>query len=523
MIPERADAPRKERAPASTAGSSRARRLLAGWSANLVQMVLGVVQQIALVPVFLHFWTSDILAAWLVIYAAGNLALIADSGLQFRAINRFLEFKSSVDSDGRTARFYGAMLRIYFGLVGVLLLVLLVTTTLLLRPSEVLGFRAVSHFDVAFVVMTAGILLTLPSNLVSGLYRSRGLYSRAVWLQSGAMLVAQLAQLTAILAIGTLLAVTVAYVTIQLFLLVYLIAVDAPRRFPFLCAGRGPQSWRWSIGQFRYAFPFAVAGATETALLYAPVLLVSALVSDRVAVAQWGLTRVVAGMLRALCYQTTLPLAAELGHDYAVGLKEQLRSLYARGSVFVALLASIVVSGLLPFWPEFFALWTHGSVPYDAPLTITLLLGTAAVAPSILALSFANYSNRGDLLVRTKGLQLVVFAVLSVALIPAMGPLGAAIAIVASDLLVQLGLLARIVMRQTLQHPFRHIAFVAAITVVVLLSGWGVGAAIGSHLPWTGIAHLIIECTSWLVVVALIAVPLMRKTLRDRLISLIPT
>ncbi len=46
-----------------------------------------------------------------------------------------------------------------------------------------------------------------------------------------------------------------------------------------------------------------------------PVLLVSALVSDRVAVAQWGLTRVVAGLLRMLCIKTTLPLAAELGHD----------------------------------------------------------------------------------------------------------------------------------------------------------------------------------------------------------------
>jgi hypothetical protein len=29
--------------------------------------------------------------------------------------------------------------------------------------------------------MTAGILLTLPSGPVSGLYRARGLYGRAVW------------------------------------------------------------------------------------------------------------------------------------------------------------------------------------------------------------------------------------------------------------------------------------------------------------------------------------------------------
>jgi O-antigen/teichoic acid export membrane protein len=152
------------------------------------------------------------------------------------------------------------------------------------------------------------------------------------------------------------------------------------------------------------------------------------------AVAQWGLTRVIAGLLRSLCIQTTLPLAAELGHDYAVGLKDQLRSLYARGSVFVTVQASVVVSGLLPFWPDFYALWTHGAIPYDPSLAITLLIGTGAIAPSILALGYANYSNRGKLLVRTKGLQLIVFLVLSFVLMPSMGPLGAAIAGVLSDL-----------------------------------------------------------------------------------------
>ncbi len=109
--------------------------------------------------------------------------------------------------------------------------------------------------------------------------------------------------------------------------------------------------------------------------------------------------------------------------------------------MFVTLLASVVVSGLLPFWPDFFALWTHGAIPYDPVLAVTLLIGTSVVAPSILALGYANYSDRGDLLVRTKGLQLVVLLILSVVLIPPMGPLGAASAVVASDLLIQFGLL----------------------------------------------------------------------------------
>jgi hypothetical protein len=501
--------------------TSRARRLAAGWSANLFQMVLGITQQVALVPVFLHFWTGEVLAAWLVIYAVSNLVLIANCGLQLRAINRFLGFKSSVDCDGRTACFYAAMLRIYQMLVGSLVILLLVGTQLL-SPSAVLGFHAISNFDAAFIVMTAGMLLSLPSGLVSGLYRARGLYGRAVRLQNWGMLVAQLAQLVAIIVAGSLLAVAFAYVATQVLVAMYILAIDAPRQFAFLRRARAKHSSRWVIGQFRKAAPFALAGATELALLYLPVLLLSALVSDRMAVAQWGLTRVVAGLLRGLCVQATLPLAAELGHDFALGLKDQLRSLYARGSVSVTVLASIVLSALLAFWSDFFAIWTRGAVPYNPSLAITLLIGTAVIAPSILALSYANYSNRGDLLVRAKGVQLLVFLALSVLLIRPFGPLGAAIAVVASDLLIQFGLLGVVILVQTLQRPFRHIAFLAAVMILVTSAGWALGTSIRWWLPGTGLMRFVGHCALWLMVVAIFASPLASAGLRNRLLAAIP-
>ena len=505
----------------SLARSSRARRLFGGWSANLVALLLGISQQVLLVPVFLHFWTSDTLAAWLAVYAAGNLMVVADAGLHIRALNRFLAFKANVDCDGRTGRFYDAMLWIYLALVALLGCVLLIGPHIL-SPASILGFQATAHFDAAFVVMTLGMLLVLPANLPSALYRARGDYGRVVWLQSGAMLVAQLAQLLAIAADGGLVTVAIAFVSMQVIATVYIVAVDAPRLYPFLRGGRHRRpSWRWSLNQFRSGFAFAVAGAAEIALVNAPVLLVSALVPGRIAVAQWGLTRVIVGLVRTLCMQATMPLAAELGHDHAVGDTARLRDLYARGSVLVTVVASVVVSGLLPFWPDFFALWTHGSVPYDPWLAITLLLGATAVAPSILALGFANYSNRGDLLVRTKGLQLVVFLVLSLVLIPLMGPLGAALAIVGSDL-VQFGLLTLGILGRTLRHPLRHIGLLGAISTVVVVSGWGLGVAIRWLVPGSGALHFLVECALWSIVAGLAASPLAIRRFREALIAAIP-
>ncbi|QIO32735.1 lipopolysaccharide biosynthesis protein [Bradyrhizobium sp. 1(2017)] len=525
MTDTQTDAPGEADGPSGIGVAGRARRLIDGWSANLVQIVLGLTQQLLLVPAFLHVWTGDMLAGWFTIFAAGSLVVVADAGLQLRAINRFLAFKSCADCDGRTANFYSALLRIYLAIVAGLG-VLLCAAVVLARPSEVLGFHATPTFDAAMLAMILGMLLTLPSNLVSGLYRVRGKYGRTVWLQNAALLLGQIAQLAALARFGSLFAVAIAFVSTQVLLAVFLTAFDAPRLFPFLRrAGKPPfvsPSLRWSIGQFGRALPFAVANITELALVNVPVLLVSALVTNRVAVAQWGLTRVIASLLRSLCLQVTLPLAAELGHDHAIGDRERLRRLYAHGSVFVTGLACLTVAGLLPFWPDFFALWTHGSIPYDAPLTVTLLLGSAAVAPSLLAFVFANHSNRGDLLIRTKGLQLVVFLAASVVLIPRLGPLGAALALVASDILVQFGLLALIVMRQTLHHPFRHIAVLMLMGGGIIASGWLIGQAIMALVPGSGLVPFVVECAIWLAVVGLLASPLLSTALRQRLRALIP-
>jgi hypothetical protein len=111
-------------------------------------VIVGVTQQVALVPGFLRFWTSGVLAARLVIYAIGNLIPIADSGLQFRAINRAL-------------------------------VLLVLAGAQFLPRSGVLEFQATRHFDVAFIAMTVDMLLTLPSNLVSGLYNAASMVARS--------------------------------------------------------------------------------------------------------------------------------------------------------------------------------------------------------------------------------------------------------------------------------------------------------------------------------------------------------
>ena len=386
--------------------SSRARRIFGGWSANFVQLLLSLTQQIVLIPLFLKYWTGETLSAWLTIFAAGNLVLAADAGLHALALNRFLSFKSRNDGDRRSSRYYGAALQLFVFEFTATLALLLVVIFELVPPSRLLGFSAQPGFDRAFVIMTLGAVFTLPANLASALYRARGLYSRIARVQAVGMALGQVGQIVGVIATGSLLAVVIAYMAGQIVTLIYIMFIDVRRQFPFIGNFRQRISWRWTVGQFTGAFPFAVMNFAEVGLTYLSVLMIGVFVSDRIAIAQWGLTRTIAGLLRGLGVQMTLPLAAELGHDHAIGARDSLQRLYARGSIILVSFTSVTTSGALVFWPDFFAIWTHGAIPYDAALAITLLLGMCVGTPAILALSYANYSNRGPLLLWTKSLQL---------------------------------------------------------------------------------------------------------------------
>jgi O-antigen/teichoic acid export membrane protein len=504
-----------------TLSSSRARRIFGGWSANVIQVLLALTQQIVLIPLFLKFWSSDTLSAWLTIFAAGSLVLAADGGLHAWSLNRFLSFKSRTDCDRRTGRYYVAVFQLFVWFTTLFALLLLVIFGLV-SPSRMLGFPAEHHFDLAFGIMTLGMVFTLPINLAGALYRARGLYGRIVTVQAWGMAIGQLAQIIGVIATGSLLVVVIAYAAGQIATSLYVLFADVRRQFPFIGNFRQRISWRWTVGQFVGAFPFAVMNFAEAGLTYISVLLIGVFVSDRIAIAQWGLTRTIVGLLRGLCYQMALPLAAELGHDHAIGARDSLQRLYARGSVVLMLFASATTSGALVFWSDFFAIWTHGSIPYDATLATTLLLGMCAGAPAILALSYANYSNRGTLLLWTKSLQLVIFLVLSVVLIPRLGPLGAAIALVSSELIAQFGVLFIIIVNETLRHPIWHTLFLMAMMVTIVSGGVAIGAAIRYLLPGTGVTHFLIECMLWLVAAALLASPLAKKSLRDKLVEAIP-
>jgi O-antigen/teichoic acid export membrane protein len=502
-------------------GSSRIRRILGGWSANSMIVLLALTQQIVLIPFFLRYLGHETLSAWLTIFAAGSLVQAADPGLHAWSLNRFLSFKSRGDTDRRTRRYFAGVLLLFIGVVAGLIAIVGILL-MLVSPAAVLGFRNEPGFNLTFAIVTLGLATTLPVNLASSLFRARGLYGRVVAVQAWGTGVGQLAQVIAVLLTGNLLVLALAFVAGQVGVSAFILFSDLRRQFPFLSGLPRRVSWRWARAQFAGAFPFGVMNFAEVGMSYLSVLLVGALVSDRAAIAQWVLTRTVANFLRGLCYQFSLPIAAELGHDHAVGARDSLRALYARGLFIVTFTVSLITGGLLSFWHEFFELWTAGAIPYDATLAIVLIGGTCLVTPATFAMSYASYSDRGTLLLWTKSLQIAIFFGLAVFLIPALGPLGAAISLTSGDTVGQLGVLFSLLLVQTLQHPFRHAVLLFGMMLVVVAAGLGMGMLARYVVPTTGFIGLVLQCTVWLAGMALICSPLARSGIRNKLIASIP-
>ena len=149
------------------------------------------------------------LAAWLAVYAVGSLVQISDGGLRFRAINRFIAFKTGLDCNpdrtflsryapdlsragGGSRHYAAARYAICFAIRGA-------------------GISDDSETSMRLYRDDGGNVLCLPSGLVSGLYRARGFYGGAVRLQNRSVLIGQLAQLVAIMVVKTPPAVAIAY------------------------------------------------------------------------------------------------------------------------------------------------------------------------------------------------------------------------------------------------------------------------------------------------------------------------
>ena len=92
----------------------------------------------------------------------------------------------------------------------------------------------------------------------------------------------------------------------------------------------------------------------------------------------------------------------------------------------------------------------------------------------------------------------MLFLTLAFLMIPPYGPLGAAMAMIASELIAQSGFVAVVIVREVVRRPGRYALLLIAMMVVIVAIGATLGGVIGYFVPGTGLARFLAESTIWI-------------------------
>lgn len=410
------------------------RRLVSGNAATLSAMLFQIGAQVLVVPVFLHAWGASIYGYWLAIVAAKGLLTIVAV-----AYHDYLGFKClQLGEDDRAGR--GALLSDTLPMALLVGLAILGGTSLLLAlplsdhlfelsasdPTLRDGFRISLWVQIALWVVTTNVLAVLERVLVS-----LGHFARCTWWSLATNALSALVPALAAAFGATLVGATAAYgaaaavlAVANYFAFVRLLrAHDIGMRRPDLRTGL--RYFGHSLG---VAFATGVEYMQQTGfrLLLLPFL---------------G-----AAPLATFATHRTVANVAQQGIGTLVAPSQpELMRMIARhdGPRFIGIVAlmGVVVTGLI--CPAFvvlqtaidriFALWTVGSIPYDA-VTFALLSG------SVLMYGLAQPSRaivRGNNLV---GAQMAISSIAAVILglgawyaIPAHGIRGASAALLVAE------------------------------------------------------------------------------------------
>jgi hypothetical protein len=121
-----------------------------------------------------------------------------------------------------------------------------------------------------------------------------------------------------------------------------------------------------------------------------------------------------------------------------------------------------------------------------------------------------------------KILQVSAVVVLSISMVPYWGVLGAAAALVISDLVVQIGVLAVLINRKILKRPLTFIIFMLLVGALIISVSWLLGLSVKMFLPVDTFPHFMLATGIWTVLVGGLLLPLANARLRAWLDSALP-
>ncbi len=476
---------------------SAAARLISGSAASWAQIAVTVAAQIVLVPIYLNYWSVKMYGIWLAIQGIMSALSMLDLGHQNYMGFEFLRIGSKNILDLSKALWSAIVVSILISLFQVLLIVLFFFTGIM---TFLLGESGANDLD---LINAAGVVLLLQgvtwlavisfSGLIVRALAVFGYYPRMAWWGFVYTIIAAVAPLIAVVMGGDLLMAGIA-MTLGAFFYGLIFYVDLYKLLKKVRIKLVKPSVALGISNFRKSTPLLGKALFEN-VRQQGVRLVLAPLAGATGLAAFSTMRTGANMaLQGLntIVNPMLPDLTRFLHD-----RDQARSEAAFATVWIVVVAFIApgVVVLQIVIEPLFLFWTQGKIPFDPLLFALLSLGVLVYAVVQPAMAIVIGNNLTKVQLWLSAFAALTVLVLLCILVPMIGIIGAAIALLVAEIVAAVGykiIAERWLMENNLRWPKRP--FYLALLSIVIAAGGLICIILFPHFKWVILSVTLVLC-----------------------------
>jgi O-antigen/teichoic acid export membrane protein len=369
-----------------------ARRVVTALVALSVARAIAVASNVVLVPLFLLSWSPQRYGEWLALSSLVGYLATLDFGMNMAAANRLTQAYAQGDFDGyRRSQTTALFFYLVVAAAGSLVLLALVNV---LPLADMLGLQYTTGSEAATVAWLVGLvfLWSMPSGLLTAVYRTTGDVARSQWAANVSQIVTLALVAAVLLHGGGLLAVALAQLAVLAAITAWVLW-DVRARDRRLAPAIGRPDWPVLRTLARAGALFVLVMLANAISVQGSVLVLSTALGG-VAVATFVAARTMANAVRQVVGAVVNAIWPDITRLDTLGQLRQLRRLHFVLIVGSSTLCAGLAAGLWFAGADLFALWTLGALTPDAWLIRLLLIATVLQSPWLVSLVFTVATNR---------------------------------------------------------------------------------------------------------------------------------
>lgn len=477
------------------------KRLFKSIAAITSGQFLGIVGNLALVPLFLFHWSTSVYGEWLALSAAVAYLFVSDMGMQAAAGNVLLDAYARRDLK-RYRSMLGTAMAFYLTLALGLTLLLAFLTVFLPIPAW-LGIHEIRPGAASTVILILGasILWQMPAGLLRNAYRSTGNLAATQWywnLQFGGTLAVTAVVLSCG---GGVIAIAIGTAMSPLLISAWILQ-DLRRTRPELLPSL--KEVRLSVLRelFGPSLQFGLITLSMMLTLQGPILIISHQLGG-VAVAVFVTTRTLANSLRQAVSALQNAIWPELTRLSALDAEETLRLAHRLFST-LAITVTASFAGMLWFiGGDVISVWTQGRIQPPPWLLRSFLIALVLQAPWLASSMIPTATNRHRQLSYSYFASAVISLTLTWFLLPHLGLVAAPVATIIGEAIACYHFVIRdactILKENYGTYAWRTLLTTSSVpiaSVLVALFSWQ-HAWGPTFLRWTEIAFFSVLAAGW--------------------------